>query len=365
MTPQDFQAKWGPGGPAYDLNERQGAQSYFTDLCNLLGVPQPGTEPGYLFEEKTAAIGQTRGYADVFKRGAFAWENKAPNRSHYALIKRILSDDHQLRQERFYNPVYANAPPPTLPPNRVLDEALSQLLRYSLALSNPPLLVACDRITIRISTQFTGHPGEKFEVALDDMALPEKQALLRRVWLDPESFRPQQTTRDITEKAAHSFATLAEQLRKRGHDAEKVAHFLTQCLFCFFAEDVGLLPDRMFEKMLNARIVYDNKQRLNPSEMLAKGLDQLFTAMRDGGMWGSTAIPYFNGGLFQTIDVPKLEITDVTELRNAANLNWSFIDVSIFGTLFERGLDPAKRSQLGVWAAERFPIRLNAGRASR
>ncbi len=348
MTPQDFQNKWAPGGPAYDLNERQGAQTYFLDLCEMLGVPQPGSEPGYLFEEKTEAVGQARGFADVFKRGAFAWENKAPNRNHYDLVNRIILDDHNLRTERFDNPVYTKAPPPKLPSNRVLDDALNQLLRYSLALSNPPLLVACDRITIRISTQFTGHPSEQFEIAIDGITRPENLALLRRVWLDPESFRPKQTTRDITEKAAHSFATLAEQLRRRGHDAEKVAHFLTQCLFSFFAEDVGLLPDRMFEKMLNARIVYGSKDKLTPSEMLTKGLSQLFHTMNDGGMWGSHAVPYFNGGLFKTIAVPKLEITDVTELRNAANLNWSFIDVSIFGTLFERGLDPAKRSQLGA-----------------
>jgi hypothetical protein len=347
MTPQEFQAKWGPGGPAYDLNERQGAQTYFLDLCDMLGMPQPDTEPGYLFEEKTEETGQARGYADVFKRGAFAWENKAPNRTHYDLINRIIIDDHNLRIERFNNPVYTKAPPPKLPPNRVLDDALNQLLRYSLALSNPPLLVACDRITIRIHTQFTGHPSEQFEIALDDIALPEKQALLRRVWHDPDSFRPKQTTRDITEKAAHSFATLADQLRKRGHDAEKVAHFLTQCLFCFFAEDVDLLPDRLFDKLLNTR-AYENRERLTPSEALGKGLGQLFVTMRDGGIWGGHAVPYFNGGLFKTIDVPKLEITDVTELRNAANLNWSFIDVSIFGTLFERGLDPAKRSQLGA-----------------
>ena len=28
MTPQDFIAKWGTGGPAFDLNGRQGAQAY-------------------------------------------------------------------------------------------------------------------------------------------------------------------------------------------------------------------------------------------------------------------------------------------------------------------------------------------------
>jgi hypothetical protein len=313
MTPQDFQAKWGPGGPAYDLNERQGAQSYFADLCKLLGVPEPsmgGDAAGdYIFEKQTLALGQQRGFADVFKRGAFAWENKAPGKD--------------------------------------LAVALKQLLGYSHALDNPPLLVVCDRLTTIIRTQFTGHPTVTHTVQLAELALPEKQALLRRVWQDPESFRPQQTTRDITEKAAHSFATLADQLRRRGQDAEKVAHFLTQCLFCFFAEDVGLLPGRLFDQLLNTR-VYENRERLTASEALGKGLGQLFHTMKDGGIWGGHAVPYFNGGLFQTIDIPKLEITDVTELRNAANLNWSFIDVSIFGTLFERGLDPAKRSQLGA-----------------
>ena len=57
MTPQTFITKWGPGGPAFHLNEEQGAQSHFIDLCDLLGVPRPGTEAGYLFEEKNTVIG--------------------------------------------------------------------------------------------------------------------------------------------------------------------------------------------------------------------------------------------------------------------------------------------------------------------
>lgn len=302
MTPQEFIAKWGPGGPAYPLNEEQGAQSHFLDLCELLGVPKPGSEPDYLFEEKGAVIGGRTGYADVFKRGHFAWENKAPGKN--------------------------------------LDAALKQLLSYSLALDNPPLLVVCDRLTVRIHTQFNGHPSETHQIALAQMAQPERLALLRRLWTDPGSFRPQRTTRDITETAARSFANLAEQLRQRGHDPEQVAHFLTQCLFCFFAEDVGLLPGRMFERLVTNKHITSDK--------LTDGLGSLFTVMRDGGLYGPDDIPWFNGGLFKRIDVPRLQVMDVTELRNAAALNWSAIDVSIFGTLFERGLDPAKRSQLGA-----------------
>ena len=53
MTPQTLITKWSPGGPAFHLNEEQGAQSHVIDLCDLLGLPRPGTEAGYLFKEKT------------------------------------------------------------------------------------------------------------------------------------------------------------------------------------------------------------------------------------------------------------------------------------------------------------------------
>ena len=321
ITAQHFITKWGPGGPAFELNERQGAQPHFLDLCDLLDVPKPGSAASYRFEEKNHVIGAKIGYADVFMPGVFAWENKAPGKN--------------------------------------LDAALKQLLTYSLALSNPPILVVCDRQTIRIHTQFNGHPSETHTVLLNQLDQPDKLALLRRIWLDPESFRPKITSRDITNAAANSFATLAEGLRRRNAKpddsaetqearANQVAHFLTQCLFCFFAEDVGLLPNLVFQRLITAKLDLPTRDGLLPSEKLARGLSTLFSAMRTGDLFGVYDIPRFNGNLFKTIDVPVLSIMDVTELRNAANLNWAAIDVSIFGTLFERGLDPAKRSQLGA-----------------
>ena len=42
----------------------------------------------------------------------------------------------------------------------------------------------------------------------------------------------------------------------------------------------------------------------------------------------------------------------------ASELDWSSVDPSIFGTLFERGLDPAKRSQLGAHFTSRADIEL-------
>jgi hypothetical protein len=70
--------------------------------------------------------------------------------------------------------------------------------------------------------------------------------------------------------------------------------------------------------------------------------------MRSGGLFGAESVPWFNGGLFASVAVPPLADADVAALKAASALDWSAIDPSIFGTLFERGLDPAKRSQLGA-----------------
>ena len=212
----EFVAKWGAGGSAFSLNEEQGAQQHFIELCAVLGVAPPAGGDDYLFEKGAlvgyAPAGQRRGYADVFKRGCFAWENKAPGKS--------------------------------------LDAALRQLMTYALALDNPPLLVVSDRLRIEIHTHFNGTPSERHVVTLEQLGDPAKRELLRRCFDAPESFRPRRTNRQITEEAANAFATTAERLRAAGVSPELTSHFLTQCLFCFFAEDVGLLPARLFERLV-------------------------------------------------------------------------------------------------------------------
>jgi hypothetical protein len=302
MNAYDFIAKWGPGGLGHTLNERQGAQQHFIELCALLDVPAPTGGDDYVFEKGTLALGQQRGFADVFKRGHFAWEYKAPGRP--------------------------------------LDAALRQLMMYALALDNPPLLVVSDRLRTEIHTHFNGTPSERHVVRLEDLGDPARRQLLRRCFTSPESFRPARTNRQITEQAADAFASTAERMRAAGASAAATSHFLTQCLFCFFAQNVGLLPQGLFERLVGNRSV--------DPETLRRALGGLYSTMRDGGLFGADGIAWFNGGLFERVEVPPLTAMDVAALRNAAALDWSAIDASIFGTLFERGLDPKKRSQLGA-----------------
>ncbi|MEN9366216.1 MAG: hypothetical protein RL489_574 [Pseudomonadota bacterium] len=302
MTPRDFITKWSAGGPAFKLNERQGAQAHFIDLCRLLGVEEPGDADRYCFERGLTKTGAAKqGYADVWLRGHFAWEYKAPGKD--------------------------------------LGGALQQLMMYALPLENPPLLVVSDRLRIEVHTHFTGTPSERHVFLIEDLARDEVRARLKQLWSAPERFKPGRTSREITEEAAQAFAGTAKRLRDAGIEPAKVSHFLTQCLFCFFSEDVGLLPSRLFERLVGVRIAPDR---------LRTQLQSLLETMRDGGLFGVDDIPWFNGGLFKDVEVPPLSVEDVAALQKASSLDWSAIDPSIFGTLFERGLDPSKRSQLGA-----------------
>jgi len=300
VTPDEFIAAWKDN----PLTERAGAQQWFSDLCDLLGVAKPRDADNYCFERGARKSGGGEGWADVWRRGCFGWENKKPGRD--------------------------------------LNGALKQLTDYALNLESPPLLVVADRERIIIHTAFTGYPDEPREIRIDDLSDPAQREILRWVFTDPEKLKPTKSCQAITKEAATKFANLAETMRKRGEDWQRVAHFLVQCLFCLFAEDERLLPGDLFADLL--------KNAQSDTGKAAKRLGTLFLAMQSPhGEYGDHDIAWFNGGLFNTIDIPPLLPADLVELHSAArDMDWRAIDPTIFGTLFERGLDPAARAPLGA-----------------
>src|SRR5215213_3986280 len=90
-----------------------------------------------------------------------------------------------------------------------------------------------------------------------------------------------------------------------------------------------------------------NNSRHN-SKDFSEVLRQLFRAMNTGGYFGADKILHFNGGLFDNENVLPLDSADMDIIADIDSLDWSAIEPSIFGTLFERGLDLSKRSQLGA-----------------
>ena len=310
MTPSEFIAKW----RASELKERSAAQSHFNDLCHLLGEPSPTdadtTGDWYCFERGARKDGGGDGWADVWKRHHFAWEYKGK---------------------------LAN-----------LDAAFNQLRQYALALENPPLLIVSDMARFRIRTNWTNSVSVTHEFALEDLTDAANRDKLKWAMSDPDRLKPGESRQALTERAAETFAGLAHSLRERGHDPQEVAHFINRLVFCMFAEDVDLLPDDMFTRMLE----HAHKR---PEEFADLARD-LFGAMATGGRVGFEAVVRFNGGLFDDDTALPLDRTEIETTLQAAALDWSEIDPSILGTLFERGLDPDKRSQLGAHYTDRDKI---------
>ncbi len=305
MTPEQFIDKWSRA----DRTERQAAQEHFIDLCRVLGEPTPNEahDPDtYSFEKGVSKTNGSSGFADVWKRGCFGWEYKKDR---------------------------AN-----------LDRAYQQLLLYSVALENPPLLVVSDTKRFRVFTNWTNTVQEKHEFALEDLAHTETRELLRNVFRNPDKLKPSKTREQVTKEAATDFSTIAERLRMAGHPPEKVAHFLNRLVFCLFAEDVNLLQDDLFKRLLDTLA----KRREQVPERSQKMFSELFANMRGGGEFGLEHIIHFNGGLFDDDEALPLDADSLDILRGLAKQDWSSIDPSIFGTLFERFLDPDKRAQIGA-----------------
>lgn len=302
LTPQDFVSKW----KRVTAREKQTYQEHFLDLCRLIGHQTPNeadpTGTRFAFEMGAAKTSGGQGWADVAKLGYFGWEYKAKDAD--------------------------------------LDKAYEQLLRYRDALQNPPVLVVSDINLIVIRTNYTNLATRTITLTLDDLLKPESLKILRTVFSNPEELKPQETVESVTREAAQKFSKLADNLRNYGEDPQEVAHFLIRLLFCLFAEDIGLLPERLFPQLL--------EQTRRNSQDFQEVLGQLFRAMNTGGYFGRDKILHFNGGLFDDDRVLKLDGADMDIIADIDGLDWGAIQPSIFGTLFERGLDPGKRSQLGA-----------------
>ena len=317
MSAPEFVAKWRDNA----RRERASSQEHFIDVCRLVGTPTPNeADPSgreYTFEAGAEKTSGGPGWADVWRRGFFGWEYKGARRS--------------------------------------LVVAYKELLDYREALENPPLLVVSDMDRIEVHTNFTNTKPSVHVVTLDGLEREPVEGLhiLRAVMEEPEALRPAKTPEEVTQEAASRFADIAKSMGEREGDPGTVAHFLNRVLFCLFAEDVGLLPKRILTGMIESR-------GSDPGEF-ARGLTELFwrmSAREAGRYFGNEKVEWFNGGLFDGAEALPFTREELRDVGAVAALDWSQVEPSILGTLFERGLDPAKRGQLGAHYTDRAKILL-------
>ncbi len=332
LAAAEFVKKWA----ASRGTERATSQEHFIDLCRLLGEQTPNeADPSgdfYAFEKGAKTL-DGDGFADVWLKGHFAWEYKGKHKD--------------------------------------LGAAYKQVQTYREALGNPPLLVVCDLDRYEIHTNWTNtekwiyrfrngdlvsdDPVEVSTVSAPAEDAPKLTALqvLKALFEQPDRLKPQKTTEQITQQAAGLFGEIADELRKWKVDDMRIARFITRTLFCMFATDVGLLPRETFSEVI------DVHKKTGDAKAFRKHLGELFSVMNTGGEFLMRTLPHFNGRLFEDSDIPE-EVTaqEIRMLDDLDRLNWADVEPSIFGTLFERVIDPEQRRRLGAHYTSRADIEL-------
>jgi len=335
MQIDQFLSRWRHAGGS----ERANYQLFIADLCDLLEVdkPQPANvdtrDNPYVFERRVVfhhGDGSTsNGFIDCYKRGSFIGEAKKIR----AGAATRMFDDAMLRA-RGQAENYARHLP--------ADEG------------RPPFLVVLDvGHVIELYAEFTCTGGSytpfpdprSHRIKLDDLAKPEIRARLKAVWNEPHSLDPARRTARATRDIAIRLARVAQSLEGK-YPPERVAAFLSRCLFSMFAEDVGLLPKIDNEGAFTGLL----KTLHNAPEQFVPLVAELWKAMDEGqfSVAVRAQLPRFNGKLFKNPEVLPVDRAQIELLLEASRADWAEVEPAIFGTLLESALNPLERHDLGA-----------------
>ena len=376
-----FIARWA----AATASERANSQLFLSELCDVLEVarPEPTRDGGYAFEfevtEQHTDGSASQGRIDLYRRGCFVLESKQFQAAKAAASQLELAAQEAgvIARKKSSQPVRG-----TGAWDDAMVKARGQAERYVRALPpnhpNPPFLLVVDvGHSIEVFADFTQagraylpFPDPRtFRIRLEHLAEEKARERLRLIWANPAALDPARQSADVTREISAHLAELAKSLeegdpippsprpsppeegetptaaRQPGYPPRVVADFLTRCLFCMFAEDVGLLPERSFTDLLNS-VSADGAgfQEL---------VEQLFREMNSGTGKGISLVLrkkllQFNGGLFADFTVLPVNGLQLGLLKEAAKQNWSHVEPAIFGTLLERALNPGERHKLGA-----------------
>jgi len=146
----------------------------------------------------------------------------------------------------------------------------------------------------------------------------------------------------VTKKSAADMATVFNSMTARGVERDTARRFILQSVMAMFAEDIRLLPSHSFSAAL-ADCVEG-----------ASAYDLLFSQFREMNTQGATAggryreTPYFNGGLYASIEPFDVSAVEVESLYQASRTDWGQVRPEIFGTLFEQSMGKDERHAFGA-----------------
>ncbi|MBK9149236.1 MAG: class I SAM-dependent DNA methyltransferase [Flavobacteriales bacterium] len=219
---------------------------------------------------------------------------------------------------------------------------------FKLAGDRPRYVVLCNFTEFWVYDFDTDPDEPQDKVKLEDLA-KHKQSF---TFLLPRPTVPVFRTNrvDVTDKAARKVSEVFRSMSKRGVPRETAMHYTMQCILAMFAEDVELLPDKIFTRL----IAECDAEAGSGPDKCAKSFDLiagLFRAMNEEGITEAgkyRGVDYFNGGLFQKITPVELTKHEVGMLDAACMHDWSKVNPAIFGSFFEGGMEAGERHAAGA-----------------
>ena len=167
---------------------------------------------------------------------------------------------------------------------------------------------------------------------------------------------------NVTEDVAKYVAALYKSLTKNHIpkiDMNIAMRYCLQCVLCMYAEDIDLLPDKIFTRLIDECLEKDviGINKIPETYDLIAGL---FREMNNKGITPSGRykdVDYFNGGLFNEVNSIELTKAEVEYLWANCNKNWNHMNPAIFGTILEQGMEKDERHVLGAHYTHEIDIK--------
>ena len=161
-------------------------------------------------------------------------------------------------------------------------------------------------------------------------------------------------------EATQLMCHLHDALERGGYTGHELKRFLVRILFCLFAEDNGIFPQKAFELLICDRTAEDGSdlglqlahlfQILNTDVPLRqRNLDEELSQF-----------PYVNGDLFsERLDFAEFNADMRNGLLACCRFRWETISPAVFGSLFQAVMDSQERRQIGAhYTAEKNILKL-------
>ncbi|MCA6335797.1 MAG: class I SAM-dependent DNA methyltransferase, partial [Phenylobacterium sp.] len=285
--------------------ERGETQSFYNDFFEVFGIRRRRVAT---FEAPVKKLGEKQGFIDLFWKGVLLVEQKSAGRD--------------------------------------LTRARDQALDYFPGLKEhelPRYVLTCDFQLFELVDLET---GEETRFALAD--LPQHVERFGFVMgVEKRVFRDQDPVNII---AAELMGKLHDALKASGYDGHPLERLLVRLLFCLFADDTGIFPERgMLEDFIVNRTQPDGSDLGPRLAELFQVLDTPEDRRQSNLDEDLQRFPYVNGELFsEALRIPAFDSKMRDRLLEACGFHWEKISPAIFGALFQSVMNAKERRAKGA-----------------